>query len=312
MGRDLALRRRRGRVQTPFPMARRGGELRPHQRALLRRLAYLGARYGPTFWVRYSPPWFGALFALALPDVRRDVRDNLRRVHGPRPGMVERRDVLKTFTDYASCLAESLAAERDDARHARVVVQGGEYLRDAVAAGRGAVLVTAHAGPWDVAARFFADRFGVKVAVVMEAEPDRSARALHDDVRRRSGVEVLRVGDGPTDGLSVLRHVRAGGIAAFQIDRAARSRRSVATSLFGRSFDVPEGPFRLAELAGAPIIPLFAAREGYFDYRIEVEAPIVLSPRGDAAELGRAAQSVALALERFVRAHPTQWFHFGS
>jgi KDO2-lipid IV(A) lauroyltransferase len=172
--------------------------------------------------------------------------------------------------------------------------------------------VTAHAGPWDVAARYFTDEFGAKVAMVMEAEPDESARALHDDVRRRSGVEVLRIGEGPTDGLSVLRHVRSGGIAAFQIDRSAPSRRNVVTRLFGRDFEVPEGPFRLARLAGAPLIPLFAVREGYFDYTIEVEPAIALGPSASSEALGEAAQSAARALERFVRAHPTQWFHFAS
>jgi KDO2-lipid IV(A) lauroyltransferase len=262
--------------------------------------------------VRGSPRWFGAFFALALPDVRRRVRENLRWIHGQRPSAVERLDVLRTFTDYAACLAESLASDRDDARRARVRVIGAEHLREALAGGRGAILVTAHAGPWDVAARFFSDRFGAKVAVVMEAEPDPWARALHDDVRRRSGVEVLRVGGDPTDGLSVLRHLREGGVAAFQIDRAAPSRRSVATSLLGRTFEVPEGPFRLAELARAPVIPLFAVRRGYFDYTIEVEPAISLGPARGSAARKRAADASVKALERFVRAHPTQWFHFSS
>lgn len=262
--------------------------------------------------MRGSPPWFGAFFALALPDVRRRVRENLRWIHGQRPNAVEQRDVLRTFSDYAACLAESLASDRDEARRARIGVVGAEHLRNAVAAGRGAILVTAHAGPWDVAARFFSERFGARVAVVMEAEPDPWARALHDDVRRRSGVEVLRIGSDPTDGLSVLRHLRSGGVAAFQIDRSSPSRRSVATSLFGRTFEVPEGPFRLAELARAPVIPLFAQRQGYFDYTIEVEPAISLGPGTGSEARQRAANASVEALERFVRAHPTQWFHFSS
>jgi KDO2-lipid IV(A) lauroyltransferase len=302
---------RRG-AYTRFPMASAVNEApRPHERALLRRLAYLGARYGPSLWVRGSPPWFGALFALALPDMRRRVRENLRWVQGRRPRVLETRDVLRTFTDYAACLAESLAADREEARHARVTVDGAEHLRRALEAGRGAVLVTAHAGPWDVVARYFAAEFGAEVAMVMEAEPDVSARALHDAVRRRSGAIVLRIGESPLDGLSVLRHVRNGGVAAFQIDRPARSGRSVPASLFGRPFEVPEGPFRLAELARAPVIPLFAAREGYFRYRVVVAPPIV--PRSGAPSETRpeAVEAAIRALERFVRSYPTQWFHFG-
>jgi len=159
-------------------------------------------------------------------------------------------------------------------------------------------------------ARYFTSEFGAKVAMVMEAEPDGSARALHDEVRRRSGALVLRVGRGPLDGLSVLRHVREGGVAAFQIDRPAQSGRSIRTSLFGREFELPEGPFRLAELARAPVIPLFAAREGYFSYRVTVEAPLTLGPEAGGRQRSDAARAAAEALERFVRAHPTQWFHF--
>jgi KDO2-lipid IV(A) lauroyltransferase len=243
--------------------------------------------------------------------VRARVRENLRWIHGPRPQAIERLDVLRTFTAYAACLAESLASERDDARRARVSVEGSEHLRAAVAAGRGAVLVTAHAGPWDAVARCFSDEFGAKVAIVMEAEPDEAARALHDEVRERAGVRVLRVGAGPTDGLSVLYHLRSGGVAAFQIDRPAPSRRAVQASLFGRPFAVPEGPFRLAELAGAPVIPVFAVREGYFEYRVEVGAPIALEENARPERLTEAAGTAVKALERFVSAHPTQWFHFG-
>jgi KDO2-lipid IV(A) lauroyltransferase len=285
---------------------------RRHERVLLRRFAYLGARYGPSFWVRGSPPWFGVLFALALPDVRRRVRDNLRRVYGRRSGAEERRDVLRTFTDYAACLAESLGAERREAHEARIAVDGAEHLRAALAQGRGAVLVTAHTGPWDVVARRFSDEYGARMAMIMEAEPDPSARAFHDGLRQRSGAFVLRVGETPLDGLAVLRHVRQGGIAAFQIDRPSRSGRSIPVRLFGESFEVPEGPFRLAELAQAPLVALFAAREGYFRYRVTVEAPRWFSHDAGTEGVAEAARAAAGALERFIRAHPTQWFHFSA
>ena len=61
---------------------------------------------------------------------------------------------------------------------------------------------------------------------------------------------------------------------------------------------------------GAPVIPLFAVREGYFDYTILVEPAIALGPGANAETLAEAARTATLALERFVRAHPTQWFHF--
>jgi KDO2-lipid IV(A) lauroyltransferase len=185
------------------------------------------------------------------------------------------------------------------------------HLRELLRAGRGAVLVTAHIGPWDVAAQLLAADLGARVALVMEAEPDPEARTLHDEVRRRSGVEVLAVGENPLDALAVLRHLKSGGLVAFQIDRPAPSARSLPATLFGRPFTVPEGPFRLAAVAGVPVLPLFSSRVGYFSYEVETGEPILCPKPAASAELERAARVTVERMERFIHAHPTEWFHFG-
>ena len=284
---------------------------RLHESAFLRRLALAGVRHGPEWFVRYSPPLIGTFFALALPDERRRVRAALRRVFGPRAAHLERRDVLRTFRDFAACLAEGLGAERRDAASARVEVRGQTHLTVAVAAGRGAVLVTAHVGPWDVAARLLSANLGAKVVIVMTTEPDPAARALHDDLRRRAGVEVLSVGETPLDALPLLRHLRRGGVSAFQLARSAPNAHLLETQLFGRPFAVPEGPFRIAALAHVPVLPLFAARAGYLSYVVEVGEPEHCENSRDAADLERVARRCVERMERFIAAHPTQWFDFG-
>ena len=122
----------------------------------LRRLAYGGARYGPRFWVKYSPTFFGLAFACALPAERAKIRGSLRMLLGRRSGVEEHLDVLRTFVAYAHCLTESLAVERPEAVAAVPTVRGAEHLRAALAGGRGAIIATAHAGAWDAAARFLA------------------------------------------------------------------------------------------------------------------------------------------------------------
>jgi KDO2-lipid IV(A) lauroyltransferase len=277
-----------------------------------RRLAYAGARFGPRPWLELSPPAFGLAFALALPDVRRAVRDNLRRVLGERSRWEEELDIARTFTAYARCLAESLAADRPEALAARRRLRRGAALLDELRQGRGMVVVTAHTGAWDVGARLLASDFGARLAVVMAPEPDARARALHDHVRQRSGVQIVHVGEHPLDALPLLRHLRSGGVVAAQIDRGAPSARAIGVTLFGRPFDVPEGPFSLAARAGVPVVPMFSRRIGFFDYEFSVGPALVLPRRPTASELGRAAEQCAAEMERFIRAHPTQWFHFGA
>jgi lauroyl/myristoyl acyltransferase len=275
-----------------------------------RQLAYAGARYGPRFWVKYSPAAFGLAFALALPAERERIRESHRRLLGRRGRFAEDVDVVKTFVAYAHCLAESLAVDRDEAKASAPLVVGEEHLRQALGSG-GAIVATAHAGGWDTAAQWLGRESSAKVLVVMAREPDAAARRLHDGVRERGGVEVAHIGH-PLDSLKVFRHLRAGGIVAIQLDRETRREAEVEVTLGGRAFRVPEGPFRLAKMTGAPVVPVFSRRTGFFRYEIEVSPPIPVAPDADDQAIADAAGRAARVMEHFLSANPTQWFHFAS
>jgi lauroyl/myristoyl acyltransferase len=285
--------------------------LRPDS-AFLRRLAYAGARFGPRFVIEHSPKFFGTAFALALPETRQRVLRNLRRVKGQRSFLNEQRDVVQTFTSYASCLAESLGIDRADGQNTELSLQGALHLRSALEVGRGVILVTAHIGPWDCAARLLGKDFSAEVMVVMLAEPNEAARKVHDAVRERSGVRVMHVGEHPLDALPLLRHLKGGGVVAVQLDRAAPAGRVLDVELFGGPETMPEGPFRLAALSGAPIVPIFAHRLGYFRYEFSIEEPIWVSRQATPAELQSAAAIAAKAMQSFISRHPTEWFHFAN
>ncbi len=182
-----------------------------------RRLAYLGARYGPEPWLRFSPPFFGVAIAAVLPGMRRTVRGNLRTVVGPRSAWLEHVDVARTFASYAGCLAESLASERPEAKRARRRVVD-RTLFDVLERPGGLILATAHVGAWDVAASLLARDVKRPVIIVMQAEQSEAARRLHDGVRERGGVRVVHVGDHPLDALPLLHHLRDGGVCAVQLD----------------------------------------------------------------------------------------------
>lgn len=278
--------------------------------AFWRRLAFVGARYGPRFWVKYSPALIGAAFALALPAQRRRVLENLRRVHGVRPALAERVDVMRTFASYASCLAEALGSERSDALRAEIEAHGQERLRAALGRGKGAILVTAHIGPWDFAGALLSRELGVPVAVAMAKEQDAEARRLHDGVRRRSGVRVVHLGEHPADALALLSELRRGGVVAVQLDRPAPGGRMLEVRLFDEPFEVPEGPFRLAALASVPIFPTFAERTGYFAYRFQICPEITVRRAARRDELRAAAQTATDEMGAFLKAHATQWFNF--
>jgi lauroyl/myristoyl acyltransferase len=273
-----------------------------------RRAARWGAR-GPEWFVRITPPVVGLAVCALAPAPRRAIAENLRRVRGSRGVLRDAVDVARTFATYASCLTEVLG-RHEPRSHA--VIKGDLHMEDAIAEGKGVVLVTAHTAGWEVVGPLLARDRHLDVTIVEAAEPNAAASAIQDEARSAMGIRVAHVGDDPLSALPLAKHLRAGGVVALQIDRTPPGLRTRPVTLFGRPAAVPEGPLRLASLTGAPIVPVFVARTGHRRYEIAASAPIRLERGPDAAAIDAAAQEMALRLEAFVRAHPTQWFHFRS
>jgi KDO2-lipid IV(A) lauroyltransferase len=275
-----------------------------------RRLARLGASRFPEWWVHYSPPLFGWAAALMVPEARRAVLANLRRVRGERPALRDALDVASTFSAYASCLAEVLSNGSKNERLPSAVIHGEKHLDKALAVKKGLVITTVHSAGWETVGPLLSREHALEITMVMARERSDEARRLHDAARAAAGLNVAHVGEDPLSSLSLLHHLRRGNVVALQLDRAPPGMRTIPVTLFGGAGVIPEGPLRLAALTGAPVLPIFCARTGYRDYVVDIRAPIFLRSRPDEAELSVAAQRLADEMTRFLRAHPTQWFHF--
>jgi KDO2-lipid IV(A) lauroyltransferase len=277
---------------------------------LWRRAMTAGITLGPEAFVRYSPPLFGLAFGAALAGKREAVRATLRRVMGPRSPLQEYRDVGEVFSNYASCLTEALLLGSARGFQLRSGTRGVDHYFASAAEGRGVIVVTAHTGGWEIAGPVLSGVHPADVIVVMQRERDERARAIQDAARLRTGVKVVHVGDSPLDALALVRHLRERSVIAMQIDRVPAGMRTRQTAFFGAPWHLPEGPFMLAALSGAPLLPVFTRRLGFMHYEAIVEPPIHVPRRPTPADLDHAAWRVAGAMERFVRAYPTQWFHF--
>ncbi|HSO36432.1 MAG TPA: lysophospholipid acyltransferase family protein [Labilithrix sp.] len=286
----------------------------PHEALFWRRLAHWGASRGPEWWVRYSPPVFGWAAAALVPSARHAVVRNLRRIRGPASATTDARETLATFSNYASCLAEVLSNDAPSGPRApETVINHEKYVHDANALGRGVVMVTAHTAGWEAVGPALARDQGLRMMIVMQAEPDAQAQSIQDDARKRAGISIAHAGDDPLAALPLLRHLRSpGGVVALQIDRFAPGMRTRSVELLGERSLLPEGPLRLAQVTGAPIVPVFCARQGFRRYRIELFEGRTVSRRASEAELDEVAQYLADCMTAFLRKHPTQWFHFGS
>ena len=283
--------------------------LRPDS-VLWRRALDAGVRFGPDALVRYSPPVFGLAFGAALPWARAIVRANLRRILGERPPLEELRDIAAVFSTYARCLTEGLLLGSGRGYELTSHAPGVEHYLASAAEGRGVIIATAHTAGWEVAGPMLSGVHPAEVVIVMRRERDPEARAIQDEARLRAGVKVVHIGDSPFDALPLLRYLKGGAVVAMQIDRVHPGMRTREVTFLGERSPIPEGPLTLSALSGAPLLPMFTRRLGFMEYEVAVSPPIRLPRRPSEEELDRAAQTMSDAMEAFVKAHPTQWFHF--
>jgi predicted LPLAT superfamily acyltransferase len=91
------------------------------------------------------------------------------------------------------------------------------------------------------------------------------------------------------------------------------SQRTVDGVLLGHRVRIPEAPYMMSYVSGAPLILFFAFRTGSRRYHFTAGEPILVKAacRSDREKSVRAtAQQYLDALEHAVRQHPMEWYHF--
>jgi KDO2-lipid IV(A) lauroyltransferase len=271
-----------------------------------RRFAELGAVYSPEWWKRGSPPLVAAIIFSIARDQRAAVLRNQRQVRGPCGWLRERWNAYRVFAECARSMAESL--EQWGPRPPRIALEVPDQgtFRAALAEGRGLVIPTAHFGGWEVGARFLSD-LGRPVNLVTAHEPNPTAREFIHRLRTRHGVNVIYSDRSVFAGLPVLQALRRNEVIGMQIDPWGRPQGAQVIDFCGRPAPFQVGPFAIARVARAPLIPVFAVRTGLRRYEMRTPGRFDPSTPADGAA---AFTATVRAFERLVRECPAQWLMF--
>jgi KDO2-lipid IV(A) lauroyltransferase len=281
-------------------------------------------------WIAEPLTQLGSLLIWALAGgTRRRVEANLRRVPSlaanPRKLRRAARGVfLHTALNYLDFFRG--ARMSDDELRDRWVIEGFPLFYQAMAQGRGLVLMTGHYGNWE----YGVSRLGLEgypmVAPAERLRPEKLFE-LFCRTREHHGLRIL-----PADSRDTLRQLmdalKRNEIAAFLADRHVVGS-SVELPFFGEPAKLPAAPMALALRTGAPVLAIFSWRDpggwkhGQFvplDLGSVSDEPAPgaagSSLRGGVAAPARARSGEAVAramslyvqaMEERIEAHPEQW-----
>lgn len=184
----------------------------------------------------------------------------------------------------------------------------GEWslLDEALALGKGAVVITAHLGPFD----FIGHTLHVRGYKLTSVTGRTTTRFLFDAVTYLRGSQGMKLVEASPSGIRrVIQALRRGECAVLVTDRDFfQSGKPVR--LFGRQTTLPPGAVRIARETGAPIVPIFAQRTNH-GYGISVLPGFLVAKTSDIeADLAAGINQIVRALEGAIGATPDQWVMF--
>ena len=271
-----------------------------------RRFAELGCVYGPEWWKRASPPAIAAVIFAIARNQREAVLRNQRQVKGRRSVVREHWGAYRVFAEFARSLTETMEQWGPRPRPLTITASERQLALEALADRRGLIVLTGHFGCWEVAARFIAD-LGRPFNLVTAHEPNPSVREFVHRFRTRHGVRVIYSDRSVFAALPILQALRRGEVVGMQIDPWGPPQGTREIDFCGRPTRFQFGPFAIARVARAPIVPVFALRRGIRRYHVHIAGRFDPTTT---AEAGAAFTATLRTYERLVREEPAQWLLF--
>jgi len=247
----------------------------------------------------------GDIIYLLSPRIRDTIAGNVKHVLGPEADDDAVRRVVRGVLRNASKNYLDLIRiprMKPEQIKAQVTPHGVHHLVEALARGKGVMLVTAHFGSFDIAVQLLAVH-SVRTTIPVEAlKPQR----LLDHVvslRRNKGLNIIPAKSGALQ--AMLGALRNGEIVLIACDRDVTGEAPKAL-FFGEETRLPDMAVRLALRTGAAIIPVFNLRRDDGRYDVYVEPPIEVASSGR-ANVAEHMNEVIRVVEKYIKSCPEQW-----
>lgn len=189
-------------------------------------------------------------------------------------------------------------------------LEGGEHMDRLLTGKRGAILLTAHAGNFELGGLLLKSR-GLQVHAVYKPDRFEAVERLRNRIRRQGGVVGVPVDGIGFSTLPLLKLLREGKLVGMQGDRDF-SMNGLPVPFFGREVHFPRGPWELAAMTGAPVIATFFFMDADMRFHAKFFEPIHVERERNRrmASIERGMRQYVRLLEELVRANPDQWYCF--
>lgn len=248
-------------------------------------------------------------FLLFAPTARRASRAYLERALGRHAGWT---DGYRHVLAFATSIHDRVYLLNDRFDNFQIEIRGEQLVRAALAEGKGALLIGAHLGSFEVMRSVGWGQGALKVAMLMYKDNARKLNATLAAINPRAMQDIIPLGRIESM-LEVRDKLDQGYLVGMLADRTLGDDETVMLDFLGHAAPFPVGPWRLAAMLQRPVFFMSGLYLGGNRYQVHFE------PLADFSQLERGQRKAAIAkamadyaacLSRYCRQAPYNWFNF--
>ncbi|MDK2897396.1 MAG: hypothetical protein PWP04_1516 [Candidatus Atribacteria bacterium] len=226
-------------------------------------------------------------------------------VMGEKDEKVVNHKIRQVFRHFALSFMEVILLKKKGARVLEDLVEevkGEKFLKEALAQGRGVILLTAHLGNWEILGAWLGNR-DYPTATLVRSPSVPAVRQLMEELRSVMKLETVE----RTNLLPVRSILQEGKILGVLADQYVPG--GVVCDFLGRETPSPATPAVFHLRLGSPIIPAFIVRQGEeMKHQITFLPPLDWSLATSSREnIARGTTICNQILGEFILRYPEQW-----
>lgn len=185
-----------------------------------------------------------------------------------------------------------------------VKLEGEEILKKELEKGKGAILVSAHFGNWEM----LAIRLSVVGYPLTAIGRDQNDSIVNDIIAKfRAGFGTKVIPRGVPVYERIITLLKNNELIALVADQNAGTN-GIFVDFFGKKASSFKGPGLFAVKADAPIVPIFILREGFNKHKAVILEPIKIKATGNPQQdVYLYTEAYTKVIEQMVAAYPDHW-----
>jgi predicted LPLAT superfamily acyltransferase len=276
--------------------------------ALLRIMAFVSLHLGRSL---SRIPLYGIAiyFFLFAPAARRHSRHYLRLALGRPPGAGDR---FRQILSFATTIHDRVYLINGQFELFNITIEGESLMRAQSNSGRGALLMGAHMGSFEVMHSLGRRQRGLQVAMAMYEENARKINATLAAINPGMVADIIALGQIDAM-LKIAERLDSGALIGMLGDRTLGNEPVKQVTLLGERAYLPIGPMRAAAILRCPVFFMVGLYRGKNAYHVVFERIADFSTaRAESrqAAVATAIDRYAAVLDQYCRSDPYNWFNF--